>query len=333
MEGNVSVLQIGVGSMGKRRVRNLQYLGVTNISCYDIRNDRIDEAKGKYNIKTVDYSQINWSEFTHVIISTPPDQHIQYAIDAINQDKHVFIEASVVDELYAELIALHKAKSQLVLAPSCTMRFDPIVVKAKEIIDSGNLGKVIFANHYFGQYLKYWHTYEDFKDFYVSQKSTGAAREIVPFDLVYLVWLLGDITTIASLKKNSQTLGIDIDDIYSIICETVNNVLLQLSIDVVSKVPYRDTRITLQNGNIEINNVKGELNVYNLNTNTWQHYTRNKLMVTNSTEEMYVVELKAFIDATSGRGVFPYSIEEDHKILKYLYTAESASQRNLHLTI
>ena len=333
MNTNVKILQIGVGSMGKRRIRNLLYLGFTNITCCDKKPERVEEAKKKYGVNTVDYKNINWKEFSHVIISTPPDQHIQYALEAIKNNLHVFIEASVVDELYDELILLHGEKPELTLAPSCTMRFDPIISKAKEIIDSGKLGKVVSATHYFGQYLKFWHPYEDIKDFYVSKRETGGAREIVPFDLVYLVWLFGDICKITSLKKNSQTLGIDIDDVYSIVCETINNIQLQLTIDVVSKVPYRDTRVILERGNIEINNVKGELNIYNLDSNSWESITKNKLMVTYSTEEPYILELSTFLNATFGKEKFPYSIEEDHAILKYLFAAEKANEMKLILEV
>ncbi|HWY36602.1 MAG TPA: NAD(P)-binding domain-containing protein, partial [Nitrosopumilaceae archaeon] len=81
MNTNVKILQIGVGSMGKRRIRNLLYLGFTNITCCDKKPERVEEAKKKYGVNTVDYKNINWKEFSHVIISTPPDQHIQYALE------------------------------------------------------------------------------------------------------------------------------------------------------------------------------------------------------------------------------------------------------------
>ena len=40
-------LIVGLGSMGKRRVRNLQRLGMTDITGFDPRADRRDEAAGK----------------------------------------------------------------------------------------------------------------------------------------------------------------------------------------------------------------------------------------------------------------------------------------------
>ena len=40
-------LVVGLGSMGKRRVRNLLSLGYDDILGYDLRKDRIDEARKK----------------------------------------------------------------------------------------------------------------------------------------------------------------------------------------------------------------------------------------------------------------------------------------------
>ena len=47
------ILVIGLGSMGKRRVRNLQALGIKNIIGLDKREDRREETEKNYQIKTV----------------------------------------------------------------------------------------------------------------------------------------------------------------------------------------------------------------------------------------------------------------------------------------
>lgn len=326
-------LQIGLGSMGKRRIRNLQYLKQNDIIGFDIREDRMYEAKSRYQIETVpNYDDINWDSISHVIISTPPDKHMHYAIDAVKHNKHVFIEASVLDERMEELHDLCKNKTNIV-APSCTMRFDPIIVKTKEIIESGILGKNLFVNHHFGQFLPYWHPYESINDFYVSNPETGAAREIIPFDLVYLSWLLGEPKTITAMIKNTGTLGIDINDIYSLLYTTKQGTQVHMTIDVISKTSYRYTKIVAQNGNIEIDNVAGTLAVFNADSNTWEHFTRPQFSKTVSSEEMYVNEIESFLNATKGKGIYPYSLKEDHQILKYLYLAEQASHDNKILNV
>lgn len=184
-------LNIGLGSMGKRRVRNLHYLGHKSIIGFDIRPDRLEEARQLYGIDTVlTLDKVDISSITHVIISTPPDAHMEYASRFHSLGKHVFIEASVVDNGYDDLIPQLTDRSNI-LAPSCTMRFDPLNVQVHEWLNNGRIGKALYCQHHFGMYLPKWHPYESIHDFYVSKRETGAAREIIPFDLVYLSWFLG----------------------------------------------------------------------------------------------------------------------------------------------
>ena len=46
-------LVIGLGSMGKRRVRCLQALQYTDVVGFDPREDRRKEAENKFHIKTI----------------------------------------------------------------------------------------------------------------------------------------------------------------------------------------------------------------------------------------------------------------------------------------
>ena len=45
------ILIVGLGSMGKRRIRNLQKLGYRQLIGFDLRDDRIIETKKKYIIE------------------------------------------------------------------------------------------------------------------------------------------------------------------------------------------------------------------------------------------------------------------------------------------
>jgi predicted dehydrogenase len=319
----MKILQIGLGSMGKRRIRNLQYLGYHNIIGFDTRQDRLNEAKELYNINTIqNISSDMLKDVTHIIVSTPPNEHAKYIELGLKNDKHVFVEASVVDDGYEDIIKLSQSTNKL-LAPSCTMRFDPLNIKVKEVLDLGILGKNIFLQHHFGLYLPFWHPYESIKDFYVSNKLTGGAREIVPFDLVYISWFIGKPqNSISCTMTKTGILDIDIDDIYSLQYTTANKCHVQFTIDVVSKKAYRTTRIICENGNIELDTVKGELKIYYSNTNTWEIINRTQLLKTKSIEEMYILEMEKFINSSLDKDKWEYTIKDDLEVLNWLYYAE-----------
>ena len=72
-------LQVGLGSMGKRRIRCLKKLGFDDILAFDLSAERRNEAKEKYGVAIIDsLKKIDLSEIGAMIISTPPDKHDEY---------------------------------------------------------------------------------------------------------------------------------------------------------------------------------------------------------------------------------------------------------------
>ena len=122
---NHTFLVIGLGSMGKRRIRNLFAIGYTsnNIIGVDAREDRRVDSADIFGIKTypkIDENTINFADI--FVISTPPDSHIEYASIGVDNGKHIFIEASVlIDGLHE--ISIKANLKKLVAFPSYTMRF------------------------------------------------------------------------------------------------------------------------------------------------------------------------------------------------------------------
>ena len=168
------ILIIGLGSMGKRRVRNLQSLGIKNIIGFDKREDRRVESAEKYGINVVNSFEEAMANFKidAFVISLPPDIHHIYMKIAIKSSIPAFIEASVVDTAFEAMIAESKEKG-ICLAPSCTMFFHPAIKKIAKIVKNGDLGIISNFLYHSGQYLPDWHTYEDVSEFYVSNKNTG----------------------------------------------------------------------------------------------------------------------------------------------------------------
>ncbi|MCL2010610.1 MAG: hypothetical protein FWG71_08740, partial [Synergistaceae bacterium] len=85
--------------MGKRRIRCLLALGASkeNIIGFDLREDRRAESEERYGITAVDgIDKVNFPEIKAVIVSLPPKRHAIGVKIAIDNNKPVFIEASVV---------------------------------------------------------------------------------------------------------------------------------------------------------------------------------------------------------------------------------------------
>lgn len=316
--------------MGKRRIRNLQYLGYSDIFGFDIREDRRQEAESKYRITTIACLENFENLFIDaLIISVPPDKHHIYISKAIELNKPCFVEASVVDNSFDELIALSE-KNKVFIAPSSTMYFHPAIKKIKSIVEEQFIGFPTSISYHSGQYLPDWHTYENVKDFYVSQKETGGAREIVPFELTWLTKIFGFPSSVyGCVKKTIEIEGAEsIDDTYVSVLD-YNCFILTLTIDVTSRVGTRKLLINGSNGQLLWDWNNNFISIYTP-ASGWNNLEFEMLAAEdgynkNITEQMYISELSCFIAGTSESNVYINNLRNDHAVLKILYAIEESS--------
>lgn len=330
------ILVIGLGSMGKRRVRNLQALGIKNIIGLDNREDRRQETTQKYQIKTVttfDEATANYI-FDAFVISLPPAIHHIYMKKAIELGISTFIEASVVDTDFEQMIRDAKEKN-ICLAPSCTLFFHPAIKKIAEIVHNNELGKISNFLYHSGQYLPDWHTYEDVSEYYVSNKETGGGREIVPFELTWITLVLGFPKRVVGLYKNAiQIKGAnDIDDTYNLLMDYGQSIF-NLSVDVVSRYATRRLVINGDKKQLYWNWDDNMIKVYDPEVNDWEEIKYETIAAQNGynkniTEQMYIDEMKAFLMAANRECPFPNNLEHDHQVLKVLYAVENSDNNNV----
>ena len=320
-------LLIGLGSMGQRRIRCLTALGHLNdITAYDIKPDRRTSAREKYGIEVVDdLSGIFDRKFDCMIISVPPDIHNVYIKKAIENNVPAFVEASVVLGDLEELNELAKKKG-VFIAPSCTMLYHPSIKDIKSIIESKKYGKLTNFSYHSGQYLPDWHPWEKVTDYYVSNKLTGGGREIVPFELTWIVDLIGFPKSVKGFYGKTMDVGADIDDTYTV-CMDFGYCFGTLTVDVVSRYATRSLILNFEKGQVLWNWNEGQIKVYDAQEQRWIYYknpagTSVSGYNINKIDDMYIEELKAFIDAISDNAKYPNTLPKDIAVLKILLDIE-----------
>jgi len=329
----MNILVIGLGSMGKRRIRNLKVLEYKNIYGFDIRLDRCKEVENKYKIKTFANFEdaIEFSNPNILVISTPPDKHMFYANFAFNHSIDAFIEASVVDsDKIFELSQKLENKNFLIL-PSCTMRYFPFVKELTTLVKNNTIGKILNINYQVGQYLPDWHPWENIKDYYVSNIETGAAREIVPFELTWLNELFGKPKELSCIKRKLSDLNTNIDDIYHIILEYPGNILTNLTIEVISR-PKATRELTILGslGKIIYSQEKNELKYTHTDIDNWKYINFKDTNIENNyiySETPYIEEIKDFMDSiklhkNKQKIFYTNTLKNDYDVLQNLYNLE-----------
>ena len=136
---------IGGGYWGKNLIREFNSVGILDTIC-----DINDEALKKYNLEypnvktTNDWNNIlNDKQINAVCIALPAEMHYKFAKQALESDKDVYVEKPItlnVDES-EELVQLAKDKNKILMVGHL-LHYHPAIIKIKEIINSGQLGKI-----------------------------------------------------------------------------------------------------------------------------------------------------------------------------------------------
>ena len=331
------VLVVGLGSMGRRRLRNITHLGGHELAGFDIDDARRADAEQELGVPTFAGFEeaLAWKPKA-LVISTPPDLHTPYALAAVEHGLHFFTEASVVPGDTDRLIDAVEG-SDLVGAPSCTLRFHPGIQTMRRLIGEGAIGKPLLATHHVGQYLPDWHPWEDYRTYYVARRETGAAREIVPFELNWMAYLFGALETVTGFRGKLSQLEVDIDDTYAGIVSFASGLRATLVVEVISRPAIRRARIVGERGTLEWDFAARSVREWTAARGAWAEHPDPPPVEGPGgawvAENMYIEEMRGYLAAVEGdREAFPCSLQEDAELLGTLAAFERSSDEGRRLS-
>ena len=141
----VSILVVGVGSMGWNHARVCSELGVLAGVC-DKDEHAVKEVGIKFNTPSfTDVNEaINSLDLQGLIVATPTFTHVDVVKIGIENNLHILVEKPIADNYNNGKQMIEMANSSNVsLSVGQIERFNPVVGKAKELLESGQLGEII----------------------------------------------------------------------------------------------------------------------------------------------------------------------------------------------
>ena len=255
---------IGLGSMGKRRVRDLREQGHQIIG-FDIRVDRRDEAKERFGIETASAPEeiLAGTSVDACVISTPPDVHQRYYEWCYENRLRFFCEANIFvprAEWFAEMETRYGVRGY----PSATWRFHPLFQRLNEEVQGIGLRNINTVHYHYGGYLPYWHPWESYADFYAGQRKTSAAREMVPFEAESLVWMFGPVKAVCAMTGRAAAWKTDIDDTYELMLEFESGLRGSLIVELHQVSPFRIARVSAREHSLTLDLAAQEILRYSI---------------------------------------------------------------------
>ena len=325
----MKIIVLGLGSMGKRRIRLISEHKDVELFGIDSQESRCAEVKEKFGIEC--YSSIeeacNAQPIEAAIISTSPLSHAAIIKECLAHNLHVFTEINLVQDGYDENIALAKEKGK-VLFLSSTFLYRK---ETQTIIEKVHAAKCpVNYIYHVGQYLPDWHPWESYNNYFIGNPKTNGCREIMAIDLPWVVTAFGPIKSVHAVKSKNTELNISYNDNYLITLEHESGVKGVFAVDVVARKPYRHIDVYGEHLQLSWNGTADSLNEYSIEekkdvniefTDASEHVEGYAAFVT---ENPYREELNSFLKEIADPSFVPaWDFEKDKAVLDIIDKIEA----------
>lgn len=153
MNRNFKVGIAGFGGAGAAQVEHFRDLGCQVTAVFDPEPDAHKRAKAAQPsiFTTDDYDAFLKSGIDIVSICSPDRTHADFFVRSLQAGKHTIAEKPLTDTLEGcqQIIAAAKAATGCVAAVQHQMRFLPVHLAMKDIIDRGELGRTAYIEGYY----------------------------------------------------------------------------------------------------------------------------------------------------------------------------------------
>jgi predicted dehydrogenase len=290
----MKILIAGLGSIGRRHLRNLVSLGEKDITLYRTHTSTLaDEDLGDFPVETNLKKALD-QEPDAVIISNPTALHMEVAEPAARANAHIFLEKPLshsLDSLIPFEAALRTSTS--IVFTGYQFRFNPGLQSIKEIIAQQEIGRPISFQCHWGEYLPGWHPWEDYRLSYAANQNLGGGVvRTLSHPLDYLRWIFGEIRELYALTGKFSDLEVDCEDTADALITYCNGVIGRLHLNYYQRPKKHDLSIICTEGTlywehetsaVRIEKPSGEL----IEIEPEKSYDRN---------QMYLNEMEHFLD-------------------------------------
>lgn len=318
----MKIIVIGLGSMGKRRIRMLSEHKDMILFGIDSNQERCQEVKEKFGIKCYNSISevVNAEHPGAAVISTSPLSHAAIIKECLQKNLHVFTEINLVPDGYEENMKLARDRG-LTLFLSSTFLYQAETLKIIEKVKEAKVGKLNYMYHV-GQYLPDWHPWESYNNYFIGNPRTNGCREILTIDLPWIVTAFGDIKSAQVLKSKNTELNIDYNDNYIIMLEHKTGAKGVFAADVVARKAVRHFEVFGEELHLTWDGTPETLLGYDIQKKedvqlladlTTEHIEGYSNLID---ENPYRDELQAFLDAVIEGKQPMWDFEKDYILLK-----------------
>ena len=270
------ILVCGLGSVGRRHVRNLRRLGVGDILC--VRSRGLDTRPLGEDERCVPVASLEEGLERRpdlVLVTNPTALHLETTAAAVRSRVPVFVEKPLGASLAGVDLLLERVQALgLPAFIGYTLRFHPTLVKAKQLLGTGAIGKPLTARFFVGEFLPDFHPWEDYRQGYSAREDLGGGVMLTLIHEVDLAeWLLGLPESVFCAAGHRSRLEIDVEDVATMILTSTDGLLVDIHMNYLERPPRRGFVIVGEDGTMEWEGAGGLLTLRRHNQDAPQTFS------------------------------------------------------------
>lgn len=325
----MKVLIAGLGSIGRRHLRNLLALQQKEILLYRTHRSTIPDEELKDIAVETDLQRSLAYHPDAVIVANPTAKHLDIAIPFAQAGSSILLEKPVSHNLERinELRDAEKRGGGRILV-GFQFRYHPGLIKTAEWIKDGAIGRLISVRCEWGDYLPDWHPWEDYRKSYSSRVDLGGGVVLtLSHPLDYLRWLLGDVSELWAMTGKVSDLEIEVEDVAEIGLRFDNGAIGNLHLDYFRRPGEHRLEIVGKEGTIEWRNATGAARLYRAVNQNWESFLPPEGFERN---DLFMAEMRHFLDVAEKKVAPCCTLEDGVEALRLaLAVLESGKSKKL----
>ncbi len=306
---------IGLGSMGRRRIRLMQAMpDAPEIVGVNRSAERRAQVEKEFGIRTYATlaEAIAAARPQVAFLCTAPASHGPAVMECIDAGLDIFMEINLLGDWYAEAAARAAAKGVKLFISST-----PVYRREMKYVADAVHGEPVCYMFHCGQYLPDWHPWEDYHGFFAARKETNGCREILCVELPWIEKAFGRVESISVMSGRMTSLDIDFPDHYMVSLRHEGGTKGMYCQDIVSRKGLRRLEVFSEKLHIFWEGTPDSLASYDLESKSlkpvrlYDDVVQDGRYNANIIENAYADEIRAFFDYVDKDVEPPYTFAED----------------------
>ncbi len=301
----------GLGSIGRRHLRNLLALGQQDIVLYRTHRSTLpdDELAGFPTETDLQHALTHYRPDA-VIVANPTAQHMEVAVPAAQAGCHLLLEKPVAPSLEGTEALQRAVREQGVrVLVGFQFRFHPTLRQVRKWLQQEAIGRPLFVRSHWGEYLPDWHPWEDYRQSYAARADLGGGVvRTLCHPLDYLRYLLGETEVTWAATGHLSNLELQgVEDTAEIALRFAGGAWGSVHLNYHQRPPAHWLEVLGAEGTIRWDYATGEARLWQSATQAWEVASLPPDWERNT---MFLDEMKHFLDIIRGRSLPEVTLED-----------------------